>query len=176
MNSPAIDLAVDGEQLASVNAGDNLIVYLILLTSLVALGFAALFAREVLAAGQGTPKMIEIATAIQVGAAAYLRRQFKTIAVIMIPVAAIVFLTSTEVLKPDDTVALSFLQSGTARTLAFVRTFCGSDLPAAVKEAALYNLSTLRSQTTFRTPDGVVRFPGLRPRSRCRTPRGRRRR
>ena len=81
MNSHAIDLAVDGEQLASVNAGDNLIVYLILLTSLVALAFAALFAREVLAAGQGTPKMIEIAKAVQEGAAAYLSRQFKTLAV-----------------------------------------------------------------------------------------------
>ncbi|TDU90510.1 uncharacterized protein (DUF608 family) [Kribbella voronezhensis] len=40
------------------------------------------------------------------------------------------------------------------RTLAFVRAFEGSDLPAAVKEAALFNLSTLRSQTVFRTPDG----------------------
>ncbi|MCE5278769.1 MAG: GH116 family glycosyl-hydrolase [Planctomycetaceae bacterium] len=39
-------------------------------------------------------------------------------------------------------------------TVQFVRTFCDSDLPATVKEAALFNLSTLRSQTTFRTPDG----------------------
>jgi K(+)-stimulated pyrophosphate-energized sodium pump len=76
--------------------------------------------RGVLAAEQGTPKMIEIALAIQVGAAAYLRRQFRTIAVIMIPVAAIVFLTSTEVLKPDGVVALSRIESGTYRTLAFV--------------------------------------------------------
>jgi uncharacterized protein (DUF608 family) len=41
-----------------------------------------------------------------------------------------------------------------ARTLEFVRAFCGSDLPAVVKEAALFNLSTLRSETCFRTPDG----------------------
>ena len=39
-------------------------------------------------------------------------------------------------------------------TLAFVHAFCGSDLPDVVKEAALYNLSTLRSQTCFRTADG----------------------
>ena len=64
--------------------------------------------------------MIEIALPVQVGAAAHLRRQFKTIAVIMIPVAAIVFLTSTEVLKPDGVVALSRIESGTYRTLAFV--------------------------------------------------------
>jgi non-lysosomal glucosylceramidase len=40
------------------------------------------------------------------------------------------------------------------RTLRFVRAFCESDLPAVVKEAALFNLSTLRTQTCFRTPDG----------------------
>ena len=40
------------------------------------------------------------------------------------------------------------------RTLAFVEAFCGGDLPDVVKEAALYNLSTLRTQTCFRTEDG----------------------
>ena len=44
------------------------------------------------------------------------------------------------------------------RTLRFVRAFCASDLPETVKEAALFNLSTLRSQTCFRTADG--RFYG----------------
>ena len=43
-----------------------------------------------------------------------------------------------------------------AKTVAFVRAFCDSDLPAVVKEAALFNLSTLRTQTTFRTEDGVM--------------------
>ena len=40
------------------------------------------------------------------------------------------------------------------KTLAFVRSFCESDLPQVVKEAALYNVSTLRTQTCFRTEDG----------------------
>ncbi len=39
-------------------------------------------------------------------------------------------------------------------TVAFVRTFVASDLPQAVKEAALNNASTLRTQTCFRTADG----------------------
>jgi uncharacterized protein (DUF608 family) len=41
-----------------------------------------------------------------------------------------------------------------AETVAFVRAFCDADLPHAVKEAALFNASTLRTQTCFRTPDG----------------------
>ena len=45
------------------------------------------------------------------------------------------------------------------KTLQFVRAFCDSDLPEVVKEAALFNLSTLRSQTCFRTEDG--RFYGF---------------
>jgi non-lysosomal glucosylceramidase len=43
-------------------------------------------------------------------------------------------------------------------TVSFVRTFCQSDLPEVVKEAALFNISTLRTQTCFRTKDG--RFYG----------------
>jgi uncharacterized protein (DUF608 family) len=40
------------------------------------------------------------------------------------------------------------------RTVDFVRRLCESDLPDEVKEAALFNVSTLRTQTCFRTPDG----------------------
>ena len=43
-----------------------------------------------------------------------------------------------------------------AETRAFVDSVCQSDLPDVVKEAALFNLSTLRSQTVFRTPDGFM--------------------
>src|SRR5687768_10457062 len=89
-------------------------------TALLALGVGFSLMRGVLAADQGTPKMIEIATAIQEGASAYLNRQFKTIGVILIPLAVVVFVTSTQVLKPDETEALSFFQSGLFRTLAFV--------------------------------------------------------
>jgi K(+)-stimulated pyrophosphate-energized sodium pump len=84
----------------------------------IAVGFALM--KGVLAADQGTPKMKEIALAIQEGALAYLRRQFKTIALITIPVGAIVFATSTEVLKPDGGLALSFVESGLFRTIAFL--------------------------------------------------------
>src|SRR5688572_17126036 len=77
-------------------------------TALLAIAVGVYLMRGVLAADQGTPKMVEIATAIQEGAQAYLSRQFKTIGMILIPLAIIVFVTSTEVLKPDGSQALSF--------------------------------------------------------------------
>src|SRR6187455_3298846 len=89
-------------------------------TALLALGVGFSLMRGVLAADQGTPKMIEIATAIQEGAWAYLKRQFRTIGVILVPLAVVVFVTSTEVLKPDGSSALTFGQSGFYRTLAFI--------------------------------------------------------
>ncbi len=41
-------------------------------------------------------------------------------------------------------------------TLAFVGAVCAADLPVPVLDAALSNVSTLRSQTVFRTPDGLL--------------------
>jgi len=42
----------------------------------------------------------------------------------------------------------------TERTEKFVSAFLGADLPQSVKEASLYNLSSLRTQTCFRIQDG----------------------
>ena len=44
------------------------------------------------------------------------------------------------------------------KTIRFVQAFCKSNLPEVVKEAALFNISTLRTQKCFRTEDG--RFYG----------------
>ena len=90
------------------------------LTAVLAIGVGLALMRGVLAADQGTSKMQEIAAAIQEGALAYLRRQFKTILIILIPLVAIVFATSTAVLEPDGSEALSLGESGIFRTLAFL--------------------------------------------------------
>ena len=58
--------------------------------------------------------MNEIAKAIQEGALAYLKRQFRTIAIILVPLAVIVFLTSTEIIEAGRrrrVVALSLRRS-----------------------------------------------------------------
>ncbi|MBR7004501.1 MAG: hypothetical protein IKI00_05975 [Bacteroidales bacterium] len=41
-----------------------------------------------------------------------------------------------------------------SRTLSFLNSFLSSSLPEVVKEAALFNLAVLRSQTVFRVEDG----------------------
>jgi K(+)-stimulated pyrophosphate-energized sodium pump len=96
-------------------------------TGLVAILVALYLLRGVLASDTGTPKMQEIAAAIQEGAEAFLRRQFKTIAIIVVPLGVLVFFTATKVVEPDGTVALSFVQSGLARAIAFLvgATFSG---------------------------------------------------
>jgi K(+)-stimulated pyrophosphate-energized sodium pump len=90
------------------------------LTALLALGVGLILMRGVLAADDGTPKMREIAKAIQEGAMAYLKRQFRTIAFILVPLALVVFVTSVAVEKPNGETALSFAASGSFRTLAFL--------------------------------------------------------
>src|SRR4051794_20025438 len=72
------------------------------ITAVLAIAVGVSLMKGVLAADAGTPKMKEIALAIQEGAMAYLRRQFKTIALILIPLVIIVFVTSTEVKKPAE--------------------------------------------------------------------------
>ena len=43
-----------------------------------------------------------------------------------------------------------------AQTIQFVNTFLNTTVPDVVKEAALFNLATLRSQTVFRIPSGQL--------------------
>ena len=119
--NPLLLAAEGGYQDFTLKGGEYLVLALSGASALLALAVGFVLVKGTLAAEQGTPKMIEIATAIQEGALAYLTRQFKTIGMILIPLTFIVFITSTEVLKPDEGgVALSFFESGLFRTLAFV--------------------------------------------------------
>src|SRR5437660_3652654 len=118
--TPLLLAAEGGYQDFVLKTSDKFVLLFSGVTALLAIAVGFVLAKGVLAADQGTPKMIEIAKAIQEGALAYLKRQFKTIVVILIPLAIIVFLTSVKVAKPDGTVALSFVESGLFRTLAFL--------------------------------------------------------
>src|SRR5271170_2437674 len=80
-------------------SGSNLTwVVIVAVVGLLALGVAGALVREVLAAGQGTQRMQDIARSIQEGAAAYLRRQFQTLSVFVVIIFFVLLL-----LPADDT-------------------------------------------------------------------------
>ena len=64
--------------------------YLIIFTGLLAVAYSYLLSGQILSSSTGNERMREIAEAIQIGAKAYLSRQYKTIAVVGIIVLIIV--------------------------------------------------------------------------------------
>jgi len=115
--------AEGGYQEFVLKGGEWAVLWLSAASAILAIAVGFYLARLVMAADEGTPKMKEIALAIQEGANAYLKRQFKTIVMILVPLAAIVFITSTAIMKGEGmeaTEALSFMQAGIWRTVAFI--------------------------------------------------------
>ncbi len=109
-----------GWQSFTLKGGEWLILGLSGASAILALLVGWYLMIKVLQEDEGTDKMKEIAGAIQVGALAYLKRQFRTIGMILVPVGAVVFLTSVAIDKPQGGSALSFVESGLYRTLAFI--------------------------------------------------------
>lgn len=67
-------------------------IFLILVISLLALAFSGYLARYVLSQDRGTVAMQQISDAIREGAEAFLKRQYKTIAIFSIILAALIFI------------------------------------------------------------------------------------
>ena len=97
MNAANTDYTLSGANLTYV--------VIVAIIALLALGVAAVLVREVMAAGQGTPKMQEISRAVQEGASAYLTRQFKTLAIFAVVIFFVLFLL------PADSNSIKFGRS-----------------------------------------------------------------
>jgi K(+)-stimulated pyrophosphate-energized sodium pump len=69
----------------------NSMLWLVILCGIAALVYSAWATRSVLAAPAGTPRMQEIAAAIQEGAGAYLNKQYTTIGIVGLIVAIVLF-------------------------------------------------------------------------------------
>ncbi len=88
-----------------LSGGNLVLVIVVALIALGALAMAAMFRQEVLAAGEGTDNMKNIAQAVQEGANAYLTRQFRTLAIF----AAIAFFAL--LLLPADDMTVRIFRS-----------------------------------------------------------------
>ncbi|SDG42550.1 K(+)-stimulated pyrophosphate-energized sodium pump [Sinosporangium album] len=93
----------------TLSGGHLTIVVVVAAVALLALAVAGGLVREVLAAGQGTERMQNIAKAVQEGAAAYLTRQFRTL------VLFVVLIPFLLLLLPADTTGVAI-----GRSLFFV--------------------------------------------------------
>ncbi|MET8340695.1 sodium-translocating pyrophosphatase [Streptosporangium canum] len=91
-----LHLAVAEEPAVSLSGSHFNIVIVVAVVALLALAVAGVLVREVLAAGQGTERMQNIARAVQEGASAYLTRQFRTLAVFVILIPFLLYLLPAE--------------------------------------------------------------------------------
>src|SRR5438552_3082339 len=95
-------------------------IVLVMLISVLSLGFALFLSRQVRAADTGTPQMQDIAAAIKEGAEAFLRRQNRTIAVIGLGVAALIFILYAAVRPHNPNDPTTTFNMAIATTLSFV--------------------------------------------------------
>jgi K(+)-stimulated pyrophosphate-energized sodium pump len=116
----AILASEGGYQEFTLGGGEKLVLLLSGISALLAIAVGFYLQRQVLAMDTGSPKMQSIAKLIHDGALAYLKRQFRTIGMIVVPLAVVVFFTSSAINKPNGEEALGFATAGAARTVAFL--------------------------------------------------------
>ncbi len=86
-------LLANGDESVGQLTGSNVsLVVVAAVLALVALGSAAALVKSILGARTGTDRMREIAGAVQEGATAYLRRQFRTLGIFVIAAMVLLFL------------------------------------------------------------------------------------
>ncbi|MHB8163645.1 MAG: sodium-translocating pyrophosphatase [Methanoregula sp.] len=69
----------------------DFVLLIVIAICIIALGLAAILTRNLLSQDEGTPKMREVADAIRVGAEAFIKRQYSTIAVLAVVAAVVIF-------------------------------------------------------------------------------------
>ncbi len=88
------------------------------IAAVLALVYAGYFYRQVMKESEGTPKMVEIAQAVRDGAMAYLRRQYKVVAIVF-AVLFVIFLLMSFLRLQNPIVPIAFLTGG------FFSALCG---------------------------------------------------
>ena len=136
--------------------GSNLnLVYLVLGVSLVALAIAWALRSQVLAASAGTPKMQEIAAAVQEGAAAYLARQFKTLSYFVVIVFLLLFALPGDMDVKIGRSIFFLIGAAFSATVGYQGMWLAVRANVRVAEAARQGSAVNAVQIAFRT-GGVV--------------------
>ncbi len=117
---PQLLAAEGGYQVFDLGSRDTALLIVSLVVALISLAVAFVLMKDVLGSDPGTGGQVEIADNIHEGAMAYIKRQFRTIGFIVVPLAIVVFLTASKLVKPSGEVALAFAPSGLFRTLCFL--------------------------------------------------------
>ncbi|MDF1558022.1 MAG: sodium-translocating pyrophosphatase [ANME-2 cluster archaeon] len=94
------------------------LLYLAPLAGLLSLAFAGIFATKVLKSDPGTPEMQKISGAIQEGAMAYLNRQYRTIAVVAVILAVIMFIALPKESGLNIKTTIGFIAGAVSSALA----------------------------------------------------------
>lgn len=97
---------VDGAEALELSGTNQTMTVVVALIAVVALVMGVVFRRQVLAAEAGTERMREIGDAVEEGAHAYLRRQFRTLGIFVVLVFALLLLL------PADDAAVRWGRSG----------------------------------------------------------------
>ena len=138
---------------------ENSFIYLVLAASLVALGFAFYFFREMMKESEGTDTMKRIAMHVRKGAMAYLKQQYK-IVIIVFAVLAAVFAVMAYFNLQNGWVPFAFLTGGffsglagffgmktatyaSARTANAARTSLNKGLRVAFRSGAVMGLTVV---------------------------------
>ena len=90
---------------------ENNIIYLVLLASIVALGFAFYFFRQMMKESEGTDTMKKIALHVRKGAMAYLKQQYKVVTIVFV-VLAVIFAVMAYFDLQNNWVPFAFLTGG----------------------------------------------------------------
>lgn len=90
----------------------NLLFYLVPLASVIALLFAFIFYKKMLKEDEGTPTMKEIAAHVRKGAMAYLRQQYKVVAIVFVILAVFFAILAYGFKVQNPWVPFAFLTGG----------------------------------------------------------------
>ena len=157
LNTLATVVAHAAEDVVTARPPLPLIWWVAPIGSVVALIFAFIFFRSVVSKDEGTPEMIEIAEAVREGAMAYLKRQYKVVAIIFAVLFVAFLIMAFGLHAQNKVVPFAFLTGGlfsglcgffgmrtatqaSARTTHAARTSLNAGLQVAFRAGAVMGL------------------------------------